>query len=319
MITGKVHPFPEIHRHPILLSLPLDDGLRLVNVLRLTDCAVITSRCTEHHIINDMSETSRPHRPRWIILVAVAALAAVTACTSSGSSTGAKGTRPSAATSATETGQPASAVLASALAALRAGPSVHLQGVIKSSSHVGELSQNSGADAGRQVWTIDGNEHAAVLVVGGVGYIKGNAAALTGFFGFPAALATRLVGRWISFHPGDSAGGTNYQAVTSGVTLASVADELRLTGPITLTAPTVAAGQPVVGVHGHAPVGHDNPPGSTLTLYVASRGHPLPVTFQTKAAVGQATYRFSRWGEALHLTAPPNPIPAASLSSPGQG
>jgi len=253
--------------------------------------------------------------------VAVAALAAVTACASSGSSTGAKGTRPaqpSAATSATETGQPASAMLASALAALRASPSVHLHGVIKSSSHVGVLSQDSGADAGRQVWTIDGNEHGTVLVVGGVGYIKGNAAALTGFFGFPTGLATRLVGRWISFHPGDSAGGTNYQAVTSAVTLASVADELRLTGPLTLTAPTVAAGQPVVGVHGRVP-GHDNPPGSTLTLYVASRGHPLPVTFQTKAAVGQATYRFSRWGEALHLTAPPNSIPAASLSSPGQG
>src|SRR5260370_42159678 len=179
-------------------------------------------------------------------------------------------------------------------------------------------SQDSGADAGRQVWTIDGNEHGTVLVVGGGGYLKGNAAGLTGFFGFPTGLATRLVGRWISFHPGDSAGGTNYQAVTSAVTLASVADELRLTGPLTLTAPTVAAGQPVVGVHGRVP-GHDNPPGSTLTLYVASKGHLLPVTFQTKAAVGQATYRFSRWGEALHLTAPPNSIPAASLSSPGQG
>lgn len=156
-----------------------------------------------------MSETSRRHRPRWIILVAVAALAAVTACTSSGSSTGAKGTRPAqppAAASATETGQPAPAMLATALAALRAGPSVHLHGVIKSSSRVSVLSQDSGADAGRQVFTVDGNEHATVLVVGGVGYIKGNAAALTGFFGFPAVLATRLVGRWISFHPGDSAG-----------------------------------------------------------------------------------------------------------------
>jgi len=252
------------------------------------------------------------------MLMAVATLAAVTAC-SSESSAGANGTRPaqpSAATSATETSQPASAMLASALAALRAGPSVHLQGVAKSSSHVIVFSQDSAADAGRQVFTFDGNEHATVLVVGGVGYIKGDAAALTGFFGFPPALATRLAGRWISFHPGDSAGGTNYQAVTSNVTLASVADELRLTGPLTLTAPTVAAGQPVVGVHGDAPVGNDNPPGSTVTLYVASRGHPLPVTFQLRAAVLQATITFSRWGEALYLTAPPNPIPAASLSPP---
>jgi hypothetical protein len=263
---------------------------------------------------------SGPEARLAVMLVAVAALAAVTACTSSGSSTGAKGTRPaqpSAATSATEPGQPASAMLASALAALRAGPSVHLHGVTRSSSHVVVLSQDSGADAGRQVFTIDRTEHATVLVVGGVGYIKGDAAALTGFFGFPAVLATRLVGRWISFHPGDSAGRTNYQAVTSGVTLASVADELRLTGPLTLTAPTVAAGRPVVGVHGDAPVGHGNPPGSTVKLYVASRGHPLPVTFQVMAAVGQATYTFSRWGETLHLTAPPNPVPAASLSSPG--
>lgn len=228
--------------------------------------------------------------------MAVAALASVTACTSSGSSTSAQGTRPaqpSAATSATQTGQPPSAMLASALAALRAGTSVHLHGVTKSSGHVSALSQDSGADAGRQVFTVDGNEHATVLVVGGVGYIKGNAAALTGFFGFPAALATRLIGRWISFHPGDSAGGTNYQAVTAGVTLASVADQLWLTGPLTLTAPTIAAGQPVVGVHGHAPAGNENPPGSTGTLYVASRGHHLPVTFQVKAAVGKTRYTFS--------------------------
>jgi hypothetical protein len=266
-----------------------------------------------------MSQQVR-HRPLWIVLVAVAALAAVTACTSSGSSTGAKGTRtaqPSGATSATESGQPASAMLASALAALQAGPSVHLHGVTKSSGHVLVLSQDSGADVGRQVFTVDRTEHVTVLVVGGVGYIKANAAGLTGFFGFPAALATRLVGRWISFHPGDSAGKTSYQGVTSGVTLASVADQLRLTGPLTLTAPTVAAGQPVVGVHGHAPAGQHNPPGSTVTVYVASRGRPRPVTFQVKAAVGQATGKFSRWGEALHLTAPQNPIPAASLSSPG--
>ena len=250
----------------------------------------------------------------------VATLAAVTACTSGGS-TGAKGTRPaqpSAATSATGTGQHASAMLASALAALRAGPSVHIHGATKSSGHVSALSQDSGADAGRQTFTI-GSEHATVLVVGGVGYIKGNAAALTGFFGFSAALATRLAGRWISFHPGDSAGGTDYQAVTAGVTLAGVDDEIRLTGPLTLTAPTAAAGQPVVGVHGHAPAGNGNPPGATGTLYVASSGRLLPVTFQVKAAVGQTIYTFSRWGEALHLTAPPNPIPAASLSSPGQG
>src|SRR5262245_65819837 len=114
-----------------------------------------------------MSQQVR-HRPRCIILVAVAALAAVTACTSSGSSTGAKGARPAqppAATSATESGQHASAMLASALAALRAGPSVHVHGVTKSSGHVSALSQDSGADAGRQVFTI-GNEHVTVLVVG---------------------------------------------------------------------------------------------------------------------------------------------------------
>src|SRR5260370_12515339 len=113
-----------------------------------------------------MSETSRRHRPRWIILGAVAARAAVTACASRGSSTGAKGTRPaqpSAATSATETGQPASAMLARALAALRAGPSVHLHGAFKSSSHVSMLSQDSGADAGRQGFPGGGDGHATAL------------------------------------------------------------------------------------------------------------------------------------------------------------
>jgi hypothetical protein len=260
-------------------------------------------------------------RRRVIVSAALAGLTVLTGCTGGGSSMSTSSTPRSTQASPAapaQTGQSAAAILAAALAALRSGGSVHLRAVVTISSHTEVLSQDSGTDAGRQVFTIDGKAHATVLVVGGVGYIEGDADALTQFFGFSPALARELASRWISFHRGESAGGTDYQQVTAGVTLADVADELQLTGPLTLAKPTgAAAGQAVVGVHGDAPDNGDNPPGSTMTLYVASKGRPLPVTFQIKSGAGQGTYTFSRWGEPFRPAAPPNPIPAPSLSSPG--
>jgi hypothetical protein len=139
-------------------------------------------------------------------------------------------------------------------------------------SRTAVYSGDSADGAGRQEITISGGEHAIVLVVGKVTCIKGNKAALTGYFGFPAAAAGRLVSRWISFRPGD----TGYQQVTSGVTLAGLAGELELTGPLTIKAPGMVAGQSAVGVHGTVPASAGAPAGSRATLYVAAGGRALP-------------------------------------------
>jgi hypothetical protein len=113
-------------------------------------------------------------------------------------------------------GLPASGVLGTALTTMKAAVSVHVDIRQVQQSRIAVYSDDAADGAGRQEITISGGEHAIVLVVGKVTYIKGNDAALTGYFGFPAAVAGRLINRWISFRPGD----TGYQQVTSGVTLA---------------------------------------------------------------------------------------------------
>jgi hypothetical protein len=205
----------------------------------------------------------------------------------------------------------ASGVLGTALSTMKAAVSVHVNIRQVQQSRTAVYSDDSSDGAGRQEITISGGEHAIVLVVGKVTYIQGNEAALTGYFGFPAAAATRLVNRWISFRPGD----TGYQQVTSGVTLAGLASELELTGPLTIKALGTVVGQSVVGVHGTVPASVGAPAGSKATLYVAASGRALPVSYQIDRADSlRLTVTFSRWGEPVHLTAPPRAIPVTSIS-----
>jgi hypothetical protein len=208
-------------------------------------------------------------------------------------------------------GLPASGVLGTALSTIKAAVSVHTNTRLVQQSRTAVYSDDSADGAGRQEITISGGEHAIVLVVGKVTYVQGNKAALTGIFGFPAATATRLVNRWISFRPGD----TGYQQVTSGVTLAGLVSELELTGPLTIKAPGTVAGQSVVGVHGTVPASVGAPAGSKATLYVAASGRTLPVSYQIDRADSlRLTVTFSRWGEPVHITAPPRAIPVTSIS-----
>ena len=121
----------------------------------------------------------------------------------------------------------------------------------------------------------------------------------------------RLVNRWISFRPGD----TGYQQLTSGVTLAGLAGQLELTGPLTIKAPGMVAGQSAEGVHGTVPASAGAPAGSKATLYVAAGGRALPVSYRLdRTGSLQFAATFSRWGERLHLTAPSQAIPVTSIS-----
>lgn len=121
---------------------------------------------------------------------------------------------------------------------------MHLTSTATVASQTIAMSEDSAAGSGRQAFTFNGNEHANVLVVNRIAYIEGDQATMASFFGFQPALAARLAGRWISFRPGDSGGGTNYATVTAGVTLAGVAEELNLTGRLSFTAATVLTGLP---------------------------------------------------------------------------
>jgi hypothetical protein len=256
------------------------------------------------------------YRAGLFVAIAAVTVSVLAGCTGSGAS----GRSASSGGTATPASSPAagrhsaSQVLDAALAALRAQSSVHVSIVSHAGSMSSVYSDDSGTDSGSQQITVNGTERSTVLLVNGVGYIKGNDLALVNFFGFTQGLAGTLAGRWISFSPGDTAGGTSYSEVTSGITLASLADEIGLTGTLTLTGPTQQAGRSVLAVHGTpAAAGEATPAGTTATLYVPASGTPLPVSFQVNGGAGRETAAFSGWGESLHLSAPSGALAASSI------
>jgi hypothetical protein len=135
--------------------------------------------------------------------------------------------------------------------------------------------------------------------------------------GVPANEATGLVDRWVAVRPGQSLGQNSYTDIAAGITLSSVATELQVASPLTLTAPTTADGQRVIGVQGSVPASQQSSGPAQVTLYVAAIGIPRPVLYTASAAGGaQNRIAFSRWGETVPLTAPQGAISAASLGTP---
>jgi hypothetical protein len=253
-----------------------------------------------------------------MIVIAAAALAGLAGCTSGGGQASGQpsGNAARASSSPAASGTPApttsaAEILDRAMAALRSAGSAHITFVSKDGSQTSVISQDSGTDGGRQVITIDGNGHTTVLFLGGVGYVEANETALTTYYGFAANETGSLPGRWISFQPGAMAGGTGWSAVTSGITLASVASEVTLTGALTLTGPTRIDGHSVIGMRG-TPTGQ-YPAGVRATLYVAASGRPLPVSYQIDSHGIQDTVMFGQWGEPLNLSAPTGAIAATAI------
>ncbi len=240
-------------------------------------------------------------------------LGVLAGCTSGGSSAA----PPAApATSAAPVSAMSAARLQSAaLAAVRAGGSVHVD--ITSHGPDGSVtySDDATANGGRQVITFAVTGHATILLIDGVDYVQADAQALQGFFEASLAQAERAAGRWISLHPGEKLGASTYDDVTAGITLASVATELEVGRPLSKTAPATVAGQPVIGVQAPLPAS-DGLHGARMVLYVTDNPALRPVRYEL---VGGGSTRneisFSRWGERLDLAAPANAIPASSLSA----
>jgi hypothetical protein len=203
-------------------------------------------------------------------------------------------------------------ILSKARAAVEAAGSLHYASIARSGSASAEYSDDSFPNAGRQVIKISGGGRATVLLVAGVGYMRGNTAALTGFFGFPETTAARLAGRWISIRKGD----LGYEQITAGLTTGSVLDEAIPVGRLTVTGPRTLDGRSVIGVRGKVPAIVGMPAGATDTLYIAATGRPLPVRCQEGLGSLRVSVVFSRWGETMHVAAPRHAIPFPSGSSP---
>jgi hypothetical protein len=150
-------------------------------------------------------------------------------------------------------------------------------------------------------------------VLNEIGYVRANSEALKTFFGFPATLAARFAGRWISFKHGQP----GYQAVTAGVTVPGVISEIRLRAPLSKLPAATTGGIPVVRIRGVAPAAERAPARATAVIDVAAAGRVLPVSMQTSFGNDRSVITFSDWGETVHVKAPIKPIPISLVLQSG--
>jgi hypothetical protein len=206
-------------------------------------------------------------------------------------------------------GDPPQFIQEEALAAAEAAGSVHVDMTSSSGSGSTVYSTDVSSSAGRQVITITGGGNATVLDVAGVAYVSGNPAALVGFFGFPPAVSARLTGRWVSFRSGQP----YYQQVVDAMTLGSAMGVVTLSGRLTSKGVRRVGGQPVVAVLGTAPSVPGVPARTKATLYVATTGRMLPVSYAEASGSIRLSAEFSRWGEKVTVAAPRDAIPISSV------
>jgi hypothetical protein len=202
-------------------------------------------------------------------------------------------------------------ILSRADAAATAAGSLHFHSTTQDGQSSIVFNDDSASGSGRQDITISGGGQMTVLVVAGVGYVNGNADALQGFLGLPAATAAQLAGQWISFSSGDP----GYQQVVAGVTTSSVLAEITPVGSLTKIGPTTVDGQSVVGVRGAASSSAGMPAGTKITLYVAADGRALPVSCLEGSGSGQTDITLSQWGEHVSVAAPAHAVPLPSAPS----
>ena len=192
-----------------------------------------------------------------------------------------------------------------ALTAARAQHSAHYIAVSSFGGRTVTIVGDAARDRGIQKITVkQGTQvgHVTVTVVSNIAYVRGDAATLKSYMGFTPADATKYGGRWLSIKPSQP----RFAPVAEAVRLLSTINELQMPPPFTTLPTTTVAGQRVNGVRSKfTQAGHD----VTETLYVRASGPPLPVR-QVATATGIAvSTTFSRWNEAVHVTAPAHATP----------
>jgi hypothetical protein len=189
---------------------------------------------------------------------------------------------------------------------------VHEVATATGPGHVLNMTNDIGADEGRQV--IDSNgAHSTVLVLPGMAYINGDATALTQYFGLQTSNPQGLAGRWISIRPSDQ----NYSVVTASVTLRSDFHNL-IVGPFSNESTVAADGTNLTAVHGfvQGPTGARRVP---ATLYVTQTGTVRPVRLRVSTAGITETMTWNNWGRSVSLTTPSQSIPISAVLASGSG
>jgi hypothetical protein len=159
--------------------------------------------------------------------------------------------------------------------------------------------------SGQQVITAGGAQ-ITTLVIGDTAYVKANELALTGLFQQSAADAQKYADKWMSYN----SGGQAFQEATDTLTLGSLLHDVTPIVSGGKVSTSMISGKAVVGIQG------DLPGGISGTLYVASTSPNLPVEEVSHVSGAVTTTVFSKWGEAVNVSAPTDSVPGIDPGSP---
>ncbi len=179
-----------------------------------------------------------------------------------------------------------------------------------------DISGDAGPSSGRQVITEQGTsglDQFDLRLVGGVVYFRGNRAAVIDQLGVTAPQATTYVDRWVSVRKGEKP----YKTFADGITTASNLHQLPATFVPASSAATPGTTPPATRISGGLSAGKGHPAVGTAALVVTTASS-LPQSFSGQAVADSGarlalSWRFSRWGEKVHLAAPSGAVRYASL------
>jgi hypothetical protein len=182
---------------------------------------------------------------------------------------------------------------------------VHYQSSSTSSKTTLEETGDAGPASGTQLIHMGTGKEltntAAIDVIGGTTFVKGNASGLEALAGLSATEAAQAAGQWIQFATDNSA----FSAVVAGVRSQDLATELALKGPLKLGHASAVDGLKVDAIKGTQTLGHKSVP---VVLYVRAKGPHVPVEEDSLNAHGQRTkaehIAYSSWGETVRPMAP---------------
>lgn len=178
---------------------------------------------------------------------------------------------------------------------------------------------DSGERSGRQTLVRQNGGRALLLVIDRAVYLSGNRDGLVKTLGLPIEVADFVGAGSVSVPQNYK----SYETYEVGVTLRSALAQFRLLGRLTERS-TTFRGRAVIAITGRAP---KSAPGvGAETVFLSRAARPLPLyaelRFTGKNEKGSGVVSFSRWGEAVTVSAPPaavsiGKLPAVELAGEG--
>jgi hypothetical protein len=182
-----------------------------------------------------------------------------------------------------------------------------------------EIVGNVSGQYGSQVITWDtpaGSGVATVELVANEAYFHTSSLSmLEHYFGFPAAAAAKVAGRWVEASPSDT---SEFQALSADLTVSSSIEEIANTGPYSAVTRARLGSMTVQEVHAFVAAsqtgGGQNAP---TTFAITTSQLPLPVEVTTSTTVDGTSVTnvstYGSWGEVVNVAPPATAVPYDSL------